>query len=79
MLSYNAGFDQLEWTWSDPDPHHWDIESSADGISGWSIVDQTDGSDRSDNQQTDNAFARIIGRDSGGVAVTGYSNIVATV
>jgi hypothetical protein len=71
-----AGGDSISWTWSDADPDHWDIEESADGVTGWSVTTTAAGSARSEGSLDTTMFYRIIGRDSGGTAVTLYSNVV---
>lgn len=75
MLSFSGG-DSIAWTWSGADPDHWDVEESADGVSGWSVTDTVAGSARGDSSLDTGMFYRIIGRDSGGSAVTDYSNVV---
>lgn len=70
------GDPDLEWSWLGTDPDHWDLESSADGVSAWSVYDVIAGNLQNSNTAIGGQFYRIIGRDAGGTATTGYSNVV---
>lgn len=71
------GSSNLIWTWAGPDPDHWDVEVSGTGDVPWAVNEQDPGSDRGTGPVGAGLFWRIIGRDSGELAVTAYSNVVA--
>lgn len=71
-----SGSHELDWTWSDADPDHWNVEESADGVTGWTVVDTVAGSGRGDTGFDNDMYYRVIGEDSSNTPVTDYSNVV---
>lgn len=71
------GSSNLLWTWTIPDPDHWDVEFSGTGTPPFALSEQDPGSARGTGPVGGALFYRIIGRDALEVAVTAYSNVVA--
>ena len=62
------------WTYGPPDPAHFQIQKSADGLSGWTVASTVAGSVRIG--YTDPfTFYRIVPTDSGGVPISDPSNV----
>ena len=74
-MTWNSVAMQLEWTWIYDNPVQWKIESSADGVSGWSVLGFTDGADRVCGCYL-GLYYRLTGVDSLYAAVTGISAAV---
>lgn len=68
--------DFLTWTWLNADPHHWDLEESADGVTGWAVADSEPGNSRGFAGADSGQFYRVRGFDVLNAPVTPMSNIV---
>jgi hypothetical protein len=75
-VASDGGGGLLLWVYPYADPDHWDIEESADGVTGWSIVDTEPGSSRDANAGDTSVYQRVRGYDPGGTPLTLYSNVV---
>jgi hypothetical protein len=73
-LHYVSGDNYLAWTWDGANPDIWNLDTSADGVSGWNYSDNDIGTVRFLSEDP-NGFARIYGIDGSGAMVTGYSNV----
>ena len=69
--------DTINWTWSLRNPGNWIIEGSLDGLTGWTDIDGTAGSNRS-YSPTPGIWLRIRGEGQAGEIVTQESNAVNT-
>lgn len=71
---------QLRWTWDLANPTNWTVQSSADGVSGWTYYATAGGNLRELPPSDTGLWYRVIGVDGGGNAVTPMSNkVFATV
>lgn len=70
------GSENLNWTWAGATPDHWSIQSSFDGVSGWTEVDTQPGSFLGPEPVTGWFYYRVVGKDSGGSDITPDSNVV---
>lgn len=70
------GEPDLEWTWLGPDPAFWYVEKSPNGVSAWTVDEVVAGITQDSHNQESGNYYRVVGRSAGGIALTGYSNIV---
>jgi hypothetical protein len=67
----------MTWDWPGPDPDHWDINYSADGIIDGGLYDTEPGFRRSATPGfVSGAYFNVTGKDSGGSPVTPSSTWV---
>lgn len=70
------GDPDLEWTWLGPDPASWYVEQSPNGVSAWTVNEIVPGGTQDSHSQVAAFYYRVVGRTAGGIALTGYSNVV---
>ncbi len=68
--------DEIDWTWSEPDPDHWNVEQSDDGVSGWSVFDSVSGGTHSYFSIETGEYYRVSPRDGADNPVGPDSNVV---
>lgn len=67
---------EIDWIWTYPNPVTWNEWESADGVTGWFIVNSQPGSARNDTGVDSGYYCYIQGVDGSGNPVTGQSNVV---
>lgn len=76
-LTISVNGNLLSWTWGNEDPDEWTLQKSSDGSTGWTTVDNEDGSVRQLTPPTP-SYYRLFGVVTGIGQSTPYSNVVNT-
>ena len=75
MLSFNYSSYIVTWTWDYADPANFEIQKSADGVTGWTTVTLFAGSVRSYTVSA-GRFLRVVPLDSSGNPLSAPSDVV---
>ena len=75
VIDYNESEGVIEIAWELAYPGIWNVEVSADGVSGWNRTDTVPHANRTFNFVS-SGYYRIIGVDVEGDAETAYSNVL---